>query len=234
MDRSSKEKVIYKTITETVIHGRGIGKHVGTPTANLRVEKQIDLPETGVYFSKITLCDQFFYGVTHIGTRPTLDNDKEISIETHIFNFDKDIYGCAITINLYKKVREIKKFNNLSLLLKQIRKDCAAAQKYWGVIKQPVLLEMDKETHRVMINSQDIYLSVKEFEVLYILYANPMASFTKEQIYSAVWNEPPIGGCHAVENTIFQIRKNIGCVIQNQDCIKTIVGYGYKFNLCKH
>ena len=112
MDRSSKEKVIYKTITETVIHGRGIGKHVGTPTANLRVEKQIDLPETGVYFSKITLCDQFFYGVTHIGTRPTLDNDKEISIETHIFNFDKDIYGCAITINLYKKVREIKKFNN--------------------------------------------------------------------------------------------------------------------------
>ena len=154
MDTSDKEKVIYKTITETVIHGRGIGKHVGTPTANLKVEKQIDLSETGVYFSTILLCNQFFYGVTHIGTRPTLDNDKEISIETHILNFDKDIYGCTITIALYKRIREIQKFDNLSLLLKQIRKDCVAAQKYWRIKNQTAILVMDKETHCAMINSQ--------------------------------------------------------------------------------
>ena len=214
MDTSDKEKVIYKTITETVIHGRGIGKHVGTPTANLKVEKQIDLSETGVYFSTILLCNQFFYGVTHIGTRPTLDNDKEISIETHILNFDKDIYGCTITIALYKRIREIQKFDNLSLLLKQIRKDCVAAQKYWRIKNQTAILVIDKETHCAMINSQNIYLSSKEFDVLYMLYSNPMSSFTKEQIYKAVWNELPVGGNHAVENIIYQIRKNVSVLFK--------------------
>ena len=89
---------------------------------------------------------------------------------------------------------------------------------------------MDKETHCAMINSQNIYLSSKEFDVLYMLYSNPMSSFTKEQIYKAVWNELPVGGNHAVENTIYQIRKKCKCIVQNQDFIKTIVGYGYRFN----
>ena len=47
----------------------------------------------------------------------------------------------------------------------------------------------------------------KEFDVLYMLYSNPDVIFTKEQIYEAVWHEPSVGYCHAVENTVFQIRK---------------------------
>lgn len=100
-----KEKLnepIY-TLTGTVIHGRGIGKHVGTPTANIAIEKKDFLPKTGVYVADILLSDKRYYGVTHIGTRPTLDNDSFVSIETYIFDFDKDIYGCTITVNLYKK-----------------------------------------------------------------------------------------------------------------------------------
>ena len=57
----------------------------------------------------ILLGDKRYYGVTHIGTRPTLDNDSFVSIETYIFDFDKDIYGCTITVNLYKKLREVRK-----------------------------------------------------------------------------------------------------------------------------
>lgn len=98
-----KEKLnepIY-TLTGTVIHGRGIGKHVGTPTANIAIEKKDFLPKTGVYVADILLSDKRYYGVTHIGTRPTLDNDSFVSIETYIFDFDKDIYGCTITVNLY-------------------------------------------------------------------------------------------------------------------------------------
>ena len=66
-----KEKLnepIY-TLTGTVIHGRGIGKHVGTPTANIAIEKKDFLPKTGVYVADILLSDKRYYGVTHIGTR---------------------------------------------------------------------------------------------------------------------------------------------------------------------
>ena len=69
-----KEKLnepIY-TLTGTVIHGRGIGKHVGTPTANIAIEKKDFLPKTGVYVADILLGDKRYYGVTHIGTRPNL------------------------------------------------------------------------------------------------------------------------------------------------------------------
>lgn len=105
------------TLTGIVIHGRGIGKHVGTPTANMEIAKNTFLPKTGVYVADILLSDKRYYGVTHIGARPTLDNDDSVSIETHIFDFDKDIYGSTITVNLYKKLREVRKFNELSLLL---------------------------------------------------------------------------------------------------------------------
>ena len=65
-----KEKLnepIY-TLTGTVIHGRGIGKHVGTPTANMEIAKNTFLPKTGVYVADILLSDKIYYGVTHIGT----------------------------------------------------------------------------------------------------------------------------------------------------------------------
>lgn len=127
-----KEKInepIY-TLTGIVIHGRGIGKHVETPTANIEIAKNTFLPKTGVYVADILLSGKIYYGVTHIGTRPTLDNDSFISIETHIFDFDKDIYGCTITVNLYKKLREVRKFNELSLLLEQIANDRTMAQEF--------------------------------------------------------------------------------------------------------
>lgn len=71
---------------------------------------------------------QTYYGVTHVGMRPTLDNDKAISIETHIFDFDNDIYGCTITIYLYKKIREVRKFDELSLLIEQVATDRLSAR----------------------------------------------------------------------------------------------------------
>ena len=116
------------TITGTVVHGRGIGKHVGTPTANIEVDEHATLPETGVYVAKILLDSQTYYGVTHVGMRPTLDNDKAIAIETHIFDFDNDIYGCTITIQIYKKLREVRKFDELSLLIEQVATDRLSAR----------------------------------------------------------------------------------------------------------
>ena len=204
-----KEKInepIY-TLTGTVIHGRGIGKHVGTPTANIEIAKNTFLPKTGVYVADIILSDKIYYGVTHIGTSPTLDNDSFVSIETHIFDFDKDIYGCTITVNLYKKLREVRKFNELSLLLEQIANDRTMAQEFWGLKQTNHTLHIDISRHCVILEQQEVYLSTNEFEVLYLLLQSPQTTFTKEQIYEQIWHEPTNNHLHAVENTIFQIRK---------------------------
>ncbi|MCB6356752.1 helix-turn-helix domain-containing protein [Blautia wexlerae] len=82
-----------------------------------------------------------------------------------------------------------------------------------------------------LIVRKDINFSVKEFDVLYMLYSNPGMAFTKQQIYEAVWPEKANGYFHAVENTIFQIRKKIKKYSSDKNYIKTVVGYGYKFEV---
>lgn len=180
---------------------------MGTPTANIEIAKNTFLPKTGVYVADILLSGKIYYGVTHIGTRPTLDNDSFVSIETHIFDFDKDIYGCTITVNLYKKLREVRKFNELSLLLEQITNDRTMAQEFWGLKQTNHTLHIDISRHCVILEQQEVYLSTNEFEVLYLLLQSPQTTFTKEQIYEQIWHEPTNNHLHAVENTIFQIRK---------------------------
>ena len=180
---------------------------MGTPTANIEIAKNTFLPKTGVYVADILLSGKIYYGVTHIGTRPTLDNDSFVSIETHIFDFDKDIYGCTITVNLYKKLREVRKFNELSLLLEQIANDRTMAQEFWGLKQTNHTLHIDISRHCVILEQQEVYLSTNEFEVLYLLLQSPQTTFTKEQIYEQIWHEPTNNHLHAVENTIFQIRK---------------------------
>lgn len=219
------------TARGTVIHGRGIGKLVGMPTANLKIEQGQTLPEAGVYITKIVLDYDIYYGITHIGTRPTVDNDHDVSVETHILNFNKDIYGCEMEIQLFTKLRIPQRFDNLSFLLEQIRKDCEAAREFWGIEQRISRLFIDLNTHTVKIDEQEVYLSTKEFDILYLLYSNPDVTFTKKQIYEAVWHEPANDRYHAVENTIFQIRKKLSQITKSHDFIKTVVGYGYKINL---
>ena len=209
-----------------VIRGRGIGKLVGMPTANLELSSDVSLPPNGVYITKILYDGCTYYGMTNIGPRPTVDTDSERSIETHILNFHREIYGARLEIELVQLLRGIRKFEDYSSLLAQIRKDCIAAQDFFGIPGSCPRLQMDAEQHRAEVDRREICLSSKEFDVLYLLYANPDISFTKEQIYEAVWHEPPVGCCHAVENTVFQIRKKL----KPYRLIKTLVGRGYQYH----
>lgn len=229
MEERDNQSPFYE-MSGIVVHGRGIGKLVGMPTANLKVEKDINLPNPGVYISKVVLKGKTLYGITHIGERPTVDDSKDISFETHILNFNEDIYGFKIQVQLFFKIRLPQKFNELSSLLEQIRKDCVAVQEYWGIKQLASDLFMDIGRHQVKLYDHEIALSVKEFDVLYLLYSNPDVAFTKRQIYEGVWHEPANDVYHAVENTVFQIRKRIKAFSAGHDYIKTIVGYGYKYN----
>ena len=219
------------TLSGKIIYGSGIGKLVGMPTANLQTPPTVPLPPVGVYSTRILLEGKNYYGVTNIGPHPTVDSSQEISVETHIMNFNENLYGKTMTIQLYKRLRDIGKYANFSLLLAQIRLDCEAAAKFFGIKAAVTELHMDVKKHRVCIGGREVYLSNKEFDVLYMLYTNPDTAFTKEQIYAAVWHEPPNGFCHAVENTVFQIRKKCRGISQGHEFIKTVVGYGYRFHV---
>ena len=104
-----------------VIHGRGNGKKVGMPTANLDIKDiQIKI-EYGVYACYVYVKDKKYLGVCNVGMRPTIDSQK--TIEVNIIDFNKDIYGEIILIELIKKLRDIEKFNSLQEVKKQVDKD---------------------------------------------------------------------------------------------------------------
>ncbi len=93
-----------------IVYGQGIGKLVGTPTANLQILSRDEMPPVGVYVTEVLLEGQLYYGVTNIGTSPTVNKNHEISIETLIMNFSRDIHGQQMEIRLFKKLRCPKKF----------------------------------------------------------------------------------------------------------------------------
>ena len=217
------------SLTGTVVHGRGIGKLVGMPTANLETSPGIPLPPAGVYLTRVLLEGREHLGVTNVGTRPTIDRDLEITVETHLLNFSGDLYGREMTILLYDRLRSPLRFPDFSQLLEQIRRDCDAARKFFGVSLPCSPLFMDAQRHSARLGDVELSLSPKEFDLLYLLYSNPDTAFTQVQLYEAVWHQPANGFCHPVENTVFQIRKRLRPYPEGKGLIRTIPRYGYKF-----
>ncbi len=109
-------------ISGKVIEGRQRGgKTLGFPTANIEPEDQLP-PASGVYAVFVDYKKNTYNGVANIGTSPSF-GDNLFTIEAHIINFNKDIYGEKLGITFIKKIREEKKFANLSELSEQIKKD---------------------------------------------------------------------------------------------------------------
>ena len=107
----------------TVTKGEGIGRKLAFPTANLNVNIPYKIiPPQGVYLVSILLEKGVFYGMMNIGTRPTLSGKNE-SIEIHIFDFNEDLYGKMITVCLYEKIRDERKFDSLEALKTQLIKE---------------------------------------------------------------------------------------------------------------
>lgn len=222
-----KQSTPLYTLSGVVIHGRGVGKHVGTPTADLALGPGSHLPPSGVYASHAASGSVCWYGVTSVGRRPTLHNDYVPSVETHLFDFAGDLYGQPLLLELHCRLRAIQRFDDLTQLLEQIRQDCAQARAFWGLGGPQPVLYMDAARHRAALNGQELRLSPKEFEVLRLLCHAPGAVLTKEDIYLAVWREPSNGCLHAVENTVFQLRRKLR-PLGGAGLIETVAGYGYK------
>ncbi len=117
-------------ITGTVIKGKGLGRTIDFPTANINVTAAYKLiPSDGVYVVKSKIDNKTVFGMMNIGTNPTV-NGKKRSIEVHFFNFNQDIYDSELKIEFLKRLRSEQKFENLEALKAQLKKDMTNAHSY--------------------------------------------------------------------------------------------------------
>ncbi|MEX0650258.1 MAG: riboflavin kinase [Candidatus Andersenbacteria bacterium] len=118
--------------TEGVVErGRGRGKEIGFPTANLSFKDDYVRPRDGVYACWVRLAptEELLPAVMHVGPRPTFD-DMEISVEIHILDFNKDIYGHQIEFAPMEFIRPVEKFDTIQELQDAIVQDCEKAREF--------------------------------------------------------------------------------------------------------
>ncbi|MFL6374198.1 MAG: bifunctional riboflavin kinase/FAD synthetase [Pyrinomonadaceae bacterium] len=114
-----------------VIRGDQRGRSIGFPTANLKPHNRV-IPKFGVYATATLVDGKWRRGVTNIGVRPTFGNELEPSIETHLFDFDGELYGDALRVRFLHRIREERKFNGVDELVAQIRRDSDRVRNYFS------------------------------------------------------------------------------------------------------
>jgi len=130
-------------IRSRVIEGRKLGKaQLGYGTANLRPENQV-VPANGVYVTLTSIGGKWRRSVTNVGHRPTLGGDSQVTIESHIMDFDREIYGESLSVRFLHRLRSEMKFESLDLLRRQIDRDYARAAKYFEMkpVRRSLVIE---------------------------------------------------------------------------------------------
>ena len=111
------------SVSGSVIRGDHRADELGFPTANIPFPSECVLPRKGVYGSDVDVNGAVFRGITYIGTRPTLTEDRQAVVETHIIGFSGDLYGTDITVRLLSFIRPEKKFASAEELAEAVRLD---------------------------------------------------------------------------------------------------------------
>ncbi|MDI5948305.1 bifunctional riboflavin kinase/FAD synthetase [Flavobacterium yafengii] len=117
-------------LTGIIIKGKQLGRTIGFPTANLKIEENYKLiPQNGVYIVKSIIDEQTIFGMMNIGFNPTVDGQKQ-SIEIHYFDFNADLYNQKISVSILQRIRSEQKFESVDLLKEQLEKDKKTALAY--------------------------------------------------------------------------------------------------------
>jgi len=122
-------------ISGTVVHGDGRGRKIGYPTANLAVPHRKLLPPDGVYAVRVKLEEEVLPGVMNIGTRPSFEG-KGRSLEVHIIGFGGELYGRKLLCEVFTRLREERKFDDVESLRNQIAQDLERARTLAGERRQ--------------------------------------------------------------------------------------------------
>lgn len=131
-DMEKAERLIGEaySVSGVVAHGKKLGRKLGMPTVNLLPEKEKLLPPYGVYFSEVSLGERVYKGITNIGCKPTVNEEKQAGVETYLYDFAQDIYGKEITVRLFSFHRPERKFESVEALKKQMASDIAQGRYY--------------------------------------------------------------------------------------------------------
>ncbi len=113
----------YYSLNGGVVKGKQLGRQIGYPTANLKINDMVIIPQVSVYATLVKIDGVIYKSMTNVGYNPTTDFREELSVETHIFNFDENIYGKEIALYFISKIRSEKKFSSVEHLLQQLEKD---------------------------------------------------------------------------------------------------------------
>lgn len=116
------------SIVGRVVHGDKKGRTIGFPTANILLKRRVS-PVHGVYAVSVIIAEKTFYGVANIGTRPTVAGLRQ-QLEVHIFDYNEQLYGQQVEVDLLHKLRDEQRFSSFDLLREQIKKDAAQARAF--------------------------------------------------------------------------------------------------------
>ncbi len=117
------------SIDGEVVVGNKLGRTIGFPTSNIMIDESMASPSNGVYITYCIYNGVKYPSITNVGVKPTIGTYNK-NVETHIFNFDKELYGKNIKVEFVKKTRPEMKFNGVEELSNQIKNDCIMAKAY--------------------------------------------------------------------------------------------------------
>ena len=116
-----------------IVHGKALGRRIGIPTLNQVPPEDKLLPPFGVYYSDVLIGEKKYCGMTNIGIKPTVSEEKRVTVETYLYDFRDDIYGETATVQLLTHRRPEMKFGSLEELKKTMEQDIQAGRVYHGI-----------------------------------------------------------------------------------------------------
>lgn len=116
------------SVNGRVVHGRALGRKLGMPTANLLPKGSKLLPPNGVYYSRVILDGSAFRGITNVGCKPTVSDERIMGVETFLYDFEGEIYDRDIAVELLAFRRAERTFDSVEALRRQIEEDVEAGR----------------------------------------------------------------------------------------------------------
>lgn len=118
-------------IKSEILHGKKLGRRIGMPTINMILPENKLLPPNGVYVTEVLVEGKTYMGVTNVGCKPTVSNERVVGVETYIDNFNQDLYGEKIIVSFLEFIRPEMKFDSIEELKAQMESDILVARKYY-------------------------------------------------------------------------------------------------------
>lgn len=114
-----------------VLHGKALGRQLGLPTINQTFGAAHAPMAHGIYYTKTIIDGRAYLSVSNVGVRPTVEHTDSVNLETHILDFDGDLYGRTVTVEFYGRGRSEMQFADVSALQQEIARDCERARTYF-------------------------------------------------------------------------------------------------------